>query len=168
MNPLALEAWTLRVVDSALRGANAEDARVELKRDWPKPMQAARILAGHANASRGTPILWVIGVDEQDGVKGADFQELSNWYAAVCSCFDGIAPSLQELSVAVSDRNVVAMLFETDRAPFVIKNPVFGSQGGGSVEREVPWREGTRTLTARREDLIRLLAPLRKVCISPC
>jgi hypothetical protein len=50
---------------------------------------------------------------------------------------------------------LVALLFETDRAPYVVKNPK-----GGQVELEVPWRELTKTRTARRSDLIRLLEPL--------
>jgi hypothetical protein len=39
----------------------------------------------------------------------------------------------------------------------VVKNPAHGSANGGPVSLEVPWREGTRVRTARREDLIRLL-----------
>ena len=52
-----------------------------------------------------------------------------------------------------------ALLFETARRPFVVKNLTHGTPGGGSVSLEVPWREGTRVRSARREDLIRLLAP---------
>ena len=64
------------------------------------------------------------------------------------------------LNIPVDNKTVVALLFETDRAPFVIKNQAYGSPGGGSVELEVPWRENTAIRSARRSDLIRLLAPL--------
>jgi hypothetical protein len=48
---------------------------------------------------------------------------------------------------------VAALHFETDRVPFVVKNPA-----GGKVSWEVPWREGTKTRSARRPDLLRLLS----------
>lgn len=53
--------------------------------------------------------------------------------------------------------SVLAIQFETEAAPFVVKNAAYGKSGGGSVELEVPWREGTGTRTARRIDLIRML-----------
>jgi hypothetical protein len=43
------------------------------------------------------------------------------------------------------------MLFETTRAPFVIKHD--------GDRLEVPWRDGAGTRSARREDLLRLLVP---------
>jgi hypothetical protein len=71
-----IEAWTLRVVDQVRRQVSIEDARVEPKSDWLDPKRAARRLAGHANAARGATILWIIGLDEANGVVGinsADF-----------------------------------------------------------------------------------------------
>lgn len=159
MTPSALEAWVLRVVDQVAHGGHSEDSRVELKREWPKPANAARLLAGHANAARGASILWIIGLDERAGVYGAPKEELANWYSGVKQCFDGVAPDLYDLSVVVGEKTLVALLFETDRAPYVVRNPTYGSQGGGSVEREVPWREGRSTFSARREHLVRLLVP---------
>jgi hypothetical protein len=38
-----------------------------------------------------------------------------------------------------------ALLFDTSRRPFVVKNPVYGNVNGGPVAFEVPWREGTET-----------------------
>jgi hypothetical protein len=64
------------------------------------------------------------------------------------------------LNIPIDGLTVVALLFETDRSPFVIKNAAYGSQGGGSVELEVPWRENTSVRSARRSEIIRLLAPL--------
>jgi hypothetical protein len=159
MTPSALEAWVLRVVDQVARGEHTEDSRIELKREWPKPENAARLIAGHANAARGASILWIIGLDESTGVHGAPKEELANWYNSVKQSFDGFPPSLYDLNVPANGKTLVALLFETDRAPYVVRNPVFGSPGGGSVEREVPWREGRRTLSARRDHLLRLLVP---------
>lgn len=159
MTNIEIEAWTLRVIDQVSRKEHAEDARVELKAEWPEPVSAARLLAGHANAARGTPILWIIGVDEEKGVVGAPLLELANWFPRVKSNFDGPTPSLHDLNVPVNGLTVVALLFSTDRSPFVVKNRAFGQPGGGPVKFEVPWREGRKTETARREHLIRLLAP---------
>jgi hypothetical protein len=69
------------------------------------------------------------------------------WRPAFASHFDGLAPSLVDLVVPRRDKAVLALLFETDRAPFVGKNPQFGS-AGVVIEREVPWREGTAVRSA--------------------
>jgi hypothetical protein len=155
MRPIEIEAWVLRVVDQVKRGQPNEDSRVELKSEWIEPEKAARQIAGHANAARGSTILWIIGLDEKKGVVGADYNNLANWLPAVKSSFDELAPEVFELNVPVDGKMLVALLFETDRAPYVVKNPK-----GGQVELEVPWRELTKTRTARRSDLIRLLEPL--------
>lgn len=160
MTNIDIEAWALRIIDQVSRDEHAEDARVELKSQWPDPQLAARQIAGHANAARGASILWIIGVDEKTGVVGAPHVELANWFAAVKSHFDGAVPSVYDINVPVQGRTVVALLFASDRAPFVVKNPMFGKPHGGAVAFEVPWREGRKTGTARRENLIRLLAPL--------
>jgi hypothetical protein len=156
-----IENWVLRVVDQVKAGQPNEDSRVELKTDWLKPDKAAWQIAGHANAARGDLILWLIGVDEKgQTVVGANHIELSSWYPAVKSKFDqGIAPILIiDLNVPVEDKTVVALLFETDRAPFVIKNPE-----GGQITYAVPLRRGNKTLCADRSDLLRLLSPIQKL-----
>lgn len=160
MTPIEIESWALRIVEQVSRGDHGEDSRVELKATWPKPVQAARQIAAHANAARGTSILWIVGLDEQQGVTGAAYAELANWHSEVNSHFDGIAPDLYDLNIVVNEKTLVALLFETDRAPYVVKNSAYGQTGGGSVELEVPWREGRKTRSARRVDLIRLLEPL--------
>ena len=156
MDDARLEHWVLQVLDRIVRGEPDEDSRVELKREWPDPAAAARRIAGHANACRGEEVLWIIGADEKAAsVPGAPDKEISKWYAEVSRRFDGIAPSLHDLVVMYSGAAVVALLFETGRAPFVTKNPA-----GGPISLEVPWREATSVRSARREDLIRLLVPL--------
>lgn len=147
-------------MDAVHEGNSVEDSRVELKGDWIEPHKAARRLAGHANSARGEPILWIIGLDEQVGVVDLDHDDLAEWVPQVEAYFDGISPSLTELVVPTENGPVLALAFETDRAPFVTKNPVFGQPGGGPVAWEVPWREGTAVRSATRAELIRLLAPL--------
>jgi hypothetical protein len=156
MNKPQLEKWVLDVVDQIVSNHNVEDSRVECKREWIIPEKAARLIAGHANAARGDPILWLIGVDEKAGlIPGAALNELADWLPSMESRFDGIAPKLSlHLNVPRGESTVAAMLFETDRAPYVVKSSV-----PGEVSHEVPWREGTRTRSARREDLIRMLIP---------
>jgi hypothetical protein len=168
MRHFEIEAWVLRVIDQVARKSHAEDSLVELKSTWPKPAAAARQIAAHSNAARGAPILWIIGVDEVSGVSGANPTELADWFSAVRSNFDHVYPELQDLNVCIGEHTVVALLFQTDRAPFLVKNATFGSSGGGSVEWEVPWREGRKTRTACREDLFRLVAPLTRLPELEC
>ncbi|MER2513178.1 MAG: hypothetical protein ABTQ25_12325 [Nitrosomonas ureae] len=160
MTPFEIEAWTLRIINQIEEGVNPEDSRVELKTDWISPEKVARQIAGHANSARGAKILWLIGVDEKKGIVGAKYEELANWYPEVESYFDGLAPNCFDINIPNDKGTVVALLFDTDRAPFVVKNVAYGKQGGGSVELEVPWREGNKIRSARRSDLIRLLEPL--------
>lgn len=164
MRNIELEAWVLRIADQVSAGHRVEDDLVELKSEWPiDPETMARRIAGHANAARGAPILWIIGIDEERGVCGAGPTEVADWFAGVRSEFNDVYPSLQHLNVRVGEKTVVALLFGTERAPFVVKNPMFGSASGGPITLEVPWREGSSTRTATRQDLIRLLAPLTRL-----
>jgi len=163
MDNARLEYWVHEVLDRVLRSAPIEDSRVELKRQWIDPDKAARRIAGHANACRGEQVLWIVGVDEESGVVGASHTEFSNWHSQVLSRFDGIAPSVQDLVVDHSGQTVVALCFDTSRAPFVTKNPMYNTPGGGPISFEIPWREGTAVRSARREDIIRLLVPLQTI-----
>ena len=158
-----IESWALNVIDRVRAGQPNEDSRVELKADWPEPQKTARLIAGHANAARGEPTLWLVGVDQKSGVKGASYMELANWFEQVKAQFDGLAPLLTDLNIPVDGNTVVALLFETDRAPFVVRNPAFGKPEGGPVALEVPWRENTSTKSATRAQLIQLLSPLQKL-----
>lgn len=124
MRPTEIEGWALRIIEQVEKSQPVEDFRVELKADWiADPNKTARRIAGHANAARGVSILWLIGVDETNGVVGADPTELANWFPAVEAEFDGIAPELTDLNVPTDNgKSVVALFFETDRAPFLVKN----------------------------------------------
>lgn len=154
MRPHEIETWVLSAHERARTGAPVEDARVEFKATWPDARGAARRIAGHANAARGAPVLWVIGVDEETGAgRGAAREELATWWAQVQAEFDEMAPAVTPLVVVLEGVPVLALLFETDRAPFLVKNPQ-----GGSVQFEVPFRAATGVRTARRSELVRVLS----------
>lgn len=160
MRPSQIEHWALQVIDVLSKGRKVEDTRVELKAALLSEEKMARQIAAHANAARGEPILWLIGVDEIKGIVEVENFEVSDWYARVEKNFDGLAPRMLNLNIPVdNNKSVIALFFETDRAPFVVKNPMFGTINGGSIQMEVPWREGNSTRTARRADLIRMLVP---------
>lgn len=151
-----VESWVLDVVDLVRAGHQNEDSRIELKADWVDARTAARRIAGHANAARGAPILWIVGLDQFRGVVGARHEDLAEWWPQVSSWFDGVAPELHhDLIVPVGNSAVVALLMSTVAIPYVVRNPDKGP------DLEVPWREGTRIRAAKREDLVRLLSPVR-------
>jgi hypothetical protein len=98
-------------------------------------------------------------VDEVSGVVGANPRDMATWWSQVKSEFDGQVPYILDVSLSLAAGIVVALIFETDRAPFVVRNVVHGLAGGGPVAREVPWCEGTSVRSATRSDLLRLLTP---------
>lgn len=161
MRASELEAWVLQVVDAVCSGRRYESTRIELKRDFPTDTQrAARRIAAHANAAHGDEILWIVGVDEEaHAVVGlGEEPDPQSWWLGVASRFEGVAPRLlRHEKVPVGSSHVLALLIETDRAPFVIKNPQYGKDKD-AVELEVPWREATHTRSARREELLRVLS----------
>lgn len=157
MTKIQIETWALRLVDSVDRKQPLEDILTELKADWPADFDAAaRRVAGHANSAQGEPILWLIGVDEKLGVVGAANQDINAWYDQLAARFDELSPRMTPLIVPTGKEKVVALLFETDRAPFVVKNP-----SGNLPHREVPYRHATGLRTATRSDLVRILDPLQ-------
>src|SRR5438093_863250 len=90
-----VEYRVLSIIERVEKKQPIEDFTVELKAEWPKEInKTARQIAGHANAARGELILCIIGLDQNRGVIGAQYNELSNWFNSVKSEFDGIAPAL--------------------------------------------------------------------------
>lgn len=159
MTLLQIEAWARNIISQIENGRPYEDSRVELKREWPDdPVKAARQIAAHANAARGASILWLVGIDQRAGVVGATPRDLANWWPQVVSAFDSVAPSVRDLVITHENCTVTALHMETDRAPYVVTVP-----GGQQISHEVPWRDGTRTRSAKRDDLVRLLVPLQVV-----
>lgn len=154
-----IETWALNIIDRVQQKLPVEDSRVECKREWPTDAKrVARRIAGHANAARGESILWLIGVDEKSGeVPGVKFVEFDSWFRAVAASFDEMIPEVKPLAIPVVNGVVVALFFETERAPFVVN-----VAEGGSVQREVPWRVSTGIQSATRAHLIKMLSPLQK------
>jgi hypothetical protein len=148
-----MEAWALEIVERVRTRQQVEDARVELKTTWPTPEKAARRLAGHANAARGEPILWIIGLDEKAGVVGAEQTDYAEWIVQVQSCFDSVAPDVTEVAVSLDGWTLMALRFDTSHPPYVISHAE-----GGAIQREVPWRDGTRVRSAKRHELLLLLS----------
>ncbi len=165
MRPSEVEFWVLQVLDRVASRTTTEDSRIEFKSEWPKePGRVARRLAGHANASRGEPVLWIIGVHESKGPIGATGCEVSTWWAQVRAQFDGIAPEmLINLDVHWKGIPVHAILFDTTRPPYTVV--VSRANATGGITRETPWREGTAVRSANREDLLRMLVPATRLPI---
>jgi hypothetical protein len=164
VKPALVEAWAVQVLDSVTCGQPVEDSRVELKAEWGEPQRVARRIAGHANAARGDSLLWLIGVDEaRETVVGVEQARFADWWKQVKKHFEEAIPSVTDVAIHYNGAVVVALQISSEAAPFLVKNPVFGSKGGGPVEFEVPWREATSIRTARRADLLRLLAPLQSL-----
>jgi hypothetical protein len=157
ITPARLEARVLELVDDVRLGKRIEDDLVECKSEWPD-INKARQLAASANSARGNPILWLIGLDEDSGkLVPVDRTDPAEWWSRISARFDQeVSPTLtQHLRVPIGDSDsVIGLLFDTDRAPYVVK-----TKEGGSPEREVPVRDGTRTRSARRDELIRMLVP---------
>jgi len=147
-----LLARCIPIVDAAKEGKPVEDSFVELKSELPQEAKAARGLAGLANAAGGEPVIWLVGIDEKrHKVVGASKDELSSWYQRLEHFFDGHAPKLSlNESIPTGEQIVVAMVFETDEAPYVVSM--------GQDTRDVPWREANRTRSAYRQELMRILA----------
>lgn len=143
MRNIEIEGWVLGLVERVNKKMPVEDSREELKADWvADPPKMARQLAAMANAAHGQSILWVIGLDQEKGVVGASNAELANWWPPISSLFDGLAPTFTDLNIPVENKTVVALLFTTDRFPYVVK--------ADRDRLELPWREGRRTRSAKR------------------
>jgi len=124
----------------------------ECKAEWPGP-DKARQLAGMANQAAGEPIVWIIGFDEGSGqVVNPGETDPADWWAGMEKEFDEVAPDqLRQLKVYLTDSEYVhAIAFDTQRAPYVVKMP---------HGRDVPMRTTTRTRSANRHELMRLLLP---------
>jgi hypothetical protein len=161
MTKQQIEAWALRMVDRVSKNEPHEDAFEEAKATWVPAPQAARRIAGLCNAAGQEPVLWVIGLDEKSGAVGAAAKDFATWWGQVSSQFDGLAPDHVVLNVPTGDTTVVAIAFDTTRAPYIVRNPVYGQPGAGPVEREVPWRDATGVRSAKREEILRILVPLQ-------
>jgi hypothetical protein len=147
-----IESWAYSVIERVRSGALNEDSRVELKREWIPAEKAARRLAAHANSALGEPILWLIGVDQKSGELIQSLNDLATWWPSVTKHFDGMPPEVVDIALSVDGKMIMALCFDTEQRPFVVKLK--------QDFLEVPWRDGTRTRSATRSELIRLLSPV--------
>lgn len=162
MEKRRLEARVLELINRVVveRGA-IEDDETECKSEWPSDTsKSARQIAGLSNAARGRDVLWLIGLDEKTGtINSVEQTELSNWWSSVSAEFDSVAPEIQSLWVSTEHGSVMALLFTTDRSPYVVKV----KPGTASVHKEVPWRGANGTNSAKREQLLSLLVETTSV-----
>jgi hypothetical protein len=159
-----IELRVNQVVTQLLASGSIEDDLVECKSEWPDPVGKARQLAGMANRSAPDPMIWIIGVDETERrLTNPPGVEVSDWLAKLEKAFDGGAPALiHHLNIILpTGEQVTALTFETDRAPYVVN-----VGGQGRVEREVPYRSGTGTRSAKRAELLGMLVP--SVALPQC
>lgn len=153
-----------RIHDVAARvktGDPIEDSVYELKTNWIKSENAAERIAGHANASHGEPFIWIFGLDEKNRqVVGVKHDEFSNWHAQVKSHFElNFSPEIAlHTNVNVEGKTVVAILFKSEGAPFIIE-----SRPSGTPIKKIPWREGTAIRPAARVDLLSILSPNQRL-----
>jgi len=147
-----LEGLVSRAIRLARSGGGKEDDRVEFKREWPTP-DRSRQLAAAANKAAGELLFWVIGYDEGSGeVVKLDHTDPANWWPQMQKRFSQKSPVLARHTVVYldDDESVVALVFTTDEVPYVVKIGDY---------LEVPTREGSRTRSARRNELIDMVAP---------
>jgi len=160
ISPRTTERWAIQILESIHQMRFAEDSRVELKRAWPDSYSMARRLAGHGNAAGGSDILWLIGVDEKEGIVEIEsgFPDLADEMPKVFKFFDGPSPSFVDRIVEFEKGRCIAIAVDTTFAPFVVRNPEHGKSKGHVIDFEIPWRSGSRIRSARRDEIIRLLA----------
>lgn len=156
-SPRQIELRAIKVLEQLKRSEFREDSRVELKRELGDEYRTARRIAGHCNASRGDMVLWIIGADEELGVVGWSAPDFAEYLPKVWSYFADGHPACTEVSFVFDGLPCVALAFSTSRAPYLVKNPSCGLEKGVVIEREIPWRDGTRIRTANRDEVIRLL-----------
>lgn len=153
-----IETQALRALERLQKGQFREDSLVELKRELPDSVfKVARRIAGHCNAASGQTVLWIIGADEKDGIVGWQAPDLAEYLPRVWSHFHSERPETQAVALEFSGKPCTAFGFYAARPPYLIKNPEFGGTAGHVIENEIPWRDGTRVRTARRDDVMRLL-----------
>lgn len=158
MKSFEIEHWARSVIERILSGKPAEDARVEVKADWPPPedhRDIARRIAGMCNAAGLEPTLLIIGVNEKDHrITGATMTDAASWWPSVVKYFESSAPTVRDHIFKLDETHtIVAIQFDTDSAPYIV------TTGDGRVSHEVPWRELTRVRSARRGDLLKILVP---------
>ncbi|MEV0334500.1 hypothetical protein [Nocardia sp. NPDC050717] len=170
MNKVQLEIRVNELVNHVVAGGKIEDDHVEAKREWPKEDKAGQ-LGGMANKAGGQPILWIVGLCEgSHRVVDLGDTDPASWWQGMRGGFAfDVAPALSHFGFMTQHGWVVALLFETDQAPYLVKlpkvpkdpnNPAVGFRWATNA---VPWREGTSVRAATRAELLSILAPAATV-----
>lgn len=162
LTPRQVEVRAIQILDRLEKGGLREDSLVELKREISEPYKIARRIAGHCNAARCDTVLWIIGADEKDGVVGWSSPDLAEFLPKVWRFFEGHYPSCIDVHFEYNGEQCTVLAFDTSRPPYLVKNENFGGNGV-VIEREIPWREGTRLRTATRADVLRLILDQTKL-----
>ncbi|WP_350269033.1 hypothetical protein AAFP32_10095 [Brevibacterium sp. CBA3109] len=158
MRAIDLETQVLAAVERIRKGEKTENDLIECKRAWPSNNKA-RQLAGSLNRAAGDAVIYVIGIDEKDGsIHDTSDTDILDWWSQIVGQFDQVpAEMVRHIDVPISNESVVGIAFSSDRAPYVVKT------GSPKPSLEIPIREGTGTRTARRDEVLRMLAPAIRV-----
>lgn len=159
MRAIDLETRVLAAVERVRNGEKIESDLIECKRTWPGENKA-RQLAGSLNRAAGDPVIYVIGIDEKDGsIYDTSDTDILNWWNQIVGQFDQVpAEMVRHIDVPISaTESVVGIALSSDRAPYLVKT------GSARPSLEIPMREGTGTRTARRDEVMRMLAPTLRV-----
>lgn len=161
MRVIEIEIWVNRVLDSMEKAGLTEDHRVEFKSIWIEGNNAARQIAALANSAPNDTVLLLIGVDDKaKTVVGVGPREMADWWPQIEEQFaDRVAPEPTHLNMMRHNVPFVAIAFNTDRAPYMVRNEEFGRLKGQNMAWEVPYRVGNQVRTATRNQLLSLLAP---------
>ncbi|WP_109523575.1 MULTISPECIES: hypothetical protein [Nocardia] len=153
MNKTRIEATVNDHVMHVVDGGRIEDEFVEAKAEWPKTDKAGQ-LGGMANAAHGHPVMWIIGLSENEHrVVPLDETDPADWWQQMQSKFaPGATPDLTVIQVHTDHGKVVCLHFETEQPPYLVK-----VDNNGWVTAGVPWRSGTRTRTATRSELLSMM-----------
>lgn len=160
MHSAQLELRVITAIESLQNGTGGEDDFIEFKQQWPDDDRAfARQLAGSLNRASMEPVLVVIGVKDGTGqILKPEPRDVSNWWPQIQKHFDQVPPEMiRDKMVPIGSSSVHAFAIASDRAPYVHKT------GKDPVRFEVPIREGTRTVTAHRDQIMRMVAPVASV-----
>jgi hypothetical protein len=156
LNPVQFESLVRDTVERVLEGGQLEDSRFEAKAKLPRQLlRTAERLAGHANASRGQPIIWLIGLDEDACSFGPEPKvDLAELLPQLGKLFDGreIPRLLRDHRFYFDEKSVLALEFDTSYPPYVVNR-----QTGNEWTFAIPWRYGTRVMAARRDQIRELL-----------
>jgi hypothetical protein len=151
------------VVEQVARKRFGEDDLVEFKRVWIEPHKAVRRIAAQANAARGEDFLWLIGIDpsQPDPFVELEPKDPDALFREVESYFmDRHRPEWRCFGVTYENKTVYAIAFGTSESPFLISLKKVNQKLGnleGAAEAELPWRSGTGTKSATRQQILSLL-----------